>query len=171
MQHRTVPVAGRGRDRPADFSIAQPPELLLPVMRLGKNPAPPDRSLAALSTRLTVRLAVLQGLNQPRHSVGTWSTRIRARSISPACCAVIARQGSLVRLFFLHHANIGPARAGGETRAVPSQLVDAPRRVVAPRKGTQGMGAPPSPLVRSDQIDRDLLEEQARTMLGARASQ
>lgn len=88
--------------------------------------------------------------------------RVRARSILLPLALYCAT--GLAVAYFLHHANIGQ-RGLEAKRQLSEQIIDARAelsRLQKERKEWERRIA----LVRSDQIDRDLLEEQARTMLG-----
>lgn len=93
---------------------------------------------------------------------GIMVIRARARAILIPL-ALYAATGLTVA-YFLHHANIG--QRGLEARRELSVQIEQTRaeldELVRERKEWERRVA----LVRSDQIDRDLLEEQARKMLG-----
>ncbi len=66
--------------------------------------------------------------------------------------------------YFLHHANIG--QRGLEAKRELDIRIEQATALLAERKRERQEWERRVALVRSDQVDRDLLEEQARLMLG-----
>jgi cell division protein FtsB len=93
---------------------------------------------------------------------GAMVVRARARAVLIPLALYCA--SGLAIAYFLHHANIGQ-RGLEAKRELSAEIAAANAELIRLRKEREEWDRRIG-LVRSDQLDRDLLEEQARLMLG-----